>query len=273
MSATLAALVNGHPASAITIHDRGFLYGDGVFRTLRVSECEPLWWTDQIEKLEADAARLAIPVPTRSAWERDIADALARSPSECVLRLVLTRGEGQRGYRVPARPSPTRVVTVGPLPEALDQVTRHGARLRVCALRLAQQPSLAGVKHLNRIENVLARMEWNDPQTHEGLLLDASDRVISGVSSNLFIVRRGEVITPGLSRCGVAGVARDRLMRCAQDLKIPVRVADIDLADVTSAEEVMLTNSLIKVWRVERLGGRSWSRAVLSDQLRERLDD
>jgi 4-amino-4-deoxychorismate lyase len=267
------ALVDGRPASAIPVRDRGWLYGDGVFRTLRVAGGSPLWWTDQIEKLESDAQALSIPIPPRSAWERDIAELLGRTAPDCVLRLVLTRGEGQRGYAAPSRPLPVRVVTVAPLPEALDQTAVSGAQVRICTLRLAEQPALAGIKHLNRLENVLARMEWDQPGIHEGLMLDTAGRVICGVSSNLFVFRGGELLTPDLGRCGVAGVARARLMRSAADLKIPVRVADIGLDDVFSAEEVMLTNSLIKLWRVVRFGDRSWPRTVVSDRLRALLDD
>lgn len=266
-------LINGQRQTGLNAWDRGCMYGDGVFRTLRVQDGAPLWWDDQLRKLCSDAERLAIPCPPKARWEADVGDLLDGSSGDCALKLVLTRGPGQRGYAPPAAVEATRLVMTTPLPTHLERVCTDGARLRVCRLRLAEQPRLAGVKHLNRLENVLARMEWDDAQVHEGLLLDAAGRVVCAVSSNVFIYRAGELLTPALHRCGVAGVARARLMRGAGRLKLPVRETDIGLDDLMDAEEVMLTNSLIKVWRVARLDDRAWGKAVVSDALRALLDD
>ncbi len=267
------AVVNGRAGDGIAVLDRGLMYGDGVFRTLRVQNGQPLWWEDHLHRLEADAARLCIPAPSHHVWQADLDRIRDRLPADAVLKLVLTRGSGQRGYLPPEHPEPTRILIAGALPAHLEEVATRGARLRLCTLRLAEQPLLAGIKHLNRLENVLARREWTDPAIDEGLLADAAGRVVCGVSSNLFLHLRGELVTPDLDRCGVAGVARSRLLARAARLKLPVRVADIGLDDLYAAEEVMLSNSLIKLWPVARLEGRTWEPGPLGTRLRALLDD
>lgn len=144
---------------------------------------------------------------------------------------------------------------------------------RVCDLRLGWQPRLAGIKHLNRLENCLARAEWNDADIHEGLLLDQAGNAIGGTMSNLFIVYQGRLLTPDLTRCGVAGVTRVRLLHRARAEGLAVEICDFDLNRVLAADEVMFTNSLIGLWHVRRLDEREWGRPVISQRLAEWLND
>jgi 4-amino-4-deoxychorismate lyase len=264
-------LVNGVEAGAFDPLDRGLQYGDGVFRTLRVEKGRPRWWNEQLAKLAADATRLAIACPGAALWQADLAN-LAGRLSGGVLKLLLTRGGGVRGYRPPDPAVPTRILIHDPAPPSSDAWPHAGLRLRVCDLRLAAQPRLAGIKHLNRLENVLARAEWNDPDIHEGLLCDASDRVISGVMSNVFLWQGGRLRTPRLECCGVAGVTRARLMRQAAAAGYRVEECELGLDDVPSADEVMLCNSVIGLRRVARLAERAWPEPVISPQLESLLD-
>lgn len=269
MDAAFRTLVNGAPAAQLPANDRGCLYGDGVFRTLRVLDGRPRWWDEQLARLCQDARRLAIACPADEVWAADAA-ALLGPGTDGVLKLALTRGAGPRGYRPSADCRPNRIVSLAPLP---DHVRLPTARLRVCDLHLAEQPRLAGIKHLNRLEQVLARMEWDDPAIHEGLLLDAAGRVISAVSANLFILLEGQLLTPRLDRCGVAGVTRARVLRAAARLGLPAREADIRLDEVRAAAELLLTNSLVGVWPVARLEERVWSDHPVALALRAALDD
>lgn len=272
MTQPLRILVNGRPDSGVSVSDRGLMYGDGVFRTIHVRAGKPQWWSAHLAKLAADAERLAIPAPPPQVWEQDFATLAASMPPECVLKLVLTRGPGERGYRPAAQTPPTRLLTVSAWPAHIDAVAARGAQLHLCRLRLSEQPLLAGIKHLNRLEHVLAAMEWSDPTIDEGLLLDAAGRVICGISSNVFIYRDNALFTPRLDRCGVAGVTRDRLMGVAGNLKLQVHETDIRLDQLLEADEVMLTNSLIKIWRVAGFGGRTWDTPRVSRELRAMLD-
>ncbi|MBI5331226.1 MAG: aminodeoxychorismate lyase [Betaproteobacteria bacterium] len=255
-------LVNGLPAATVGALDRGLAYGDGVFRTLRVADGQPVWLEEHLARLAMDASRLGLPCD-EAAWRADLA--ALTLPPQGVLRLTLTRGEGPRGYLPPHPVRPTRIAACWR--DELPVAPESGIHARVCRLRLARQPALAGVKHLNRLENVLARAEWDDPAIQEGLLLDQEDRVISGVLSNVFIWRGGELLTPRLDACGVAGVTRARLLRLAPEAGFPVREADLGLDDVLAADEVMCCNSLIGLWRIARLEGRAWGAAVVSGAL------
>lgn len=266
-------LVNGASQGALPALDRGLQYGDGVFRTVRVQAGRPQWWAAHMRKLAEDAARLSIPAPPPIVWEREVNALLAKAPAECVLKLILTRGTGPRGYRPAAQPEPTRIVQFSAWPTHIEAVAARGAVVHPCALRLAEQPRLAGIKHLNRLENVLATLEWQPEEADEGLMLDQAGRVVCGVSSNVFLVHQGRLLTPRLTRCGVAGVARLHLLALAAQLKLPAAEADIGLDELLTADEVFLTNSLIRLWPVARLGDRHWGEPRLAAELRRLLDD
>jgi 4-amino-4-deoxychorismate lyase len=138
----------------------------------------------------------------------------------------------------------------------------RGVRTRMCTLRLAEQPQLAGMKHLNRLEQVLARAEWNDPAIAEGLLCDAGGRLVSATMANLFAVIDGELVTPPLGRCGVAGVARAEILAHA------ARVAERDmrLADLQRASEVFLSSSVRGVVPVQSLDEWRWAPGTVTRQ-------
>lgn len=259
-------LVNGREGAMLDPLDRAAQYGDGVFRTLRLAYGQPRWLDEQLAKLAADAARLGIAAPAEVLWRSDL-EQLAGRLSTGVLKLLLTRGPGARGYRPPDAAKPTRIMMYEPTPPMSDLWPEAGLHVRLCELRLSEQPRLAGVKHLNRLENVLARAEWDDPDIHEGLLRDAAGRVVSGVMSNLFLWGEGRLRTPRLDRCGVAGVTRARLMRRAAETGIVVEEGDFGLDDVLAAEEVMLCNSVIGLRPVARLGRHIWPQSTHCERL------
>ncbi len=264
-------LVNGVVGAGLDPLDRGLHYGDGVFRSLRVSGGRPCLWEEQLDRFAVDAARLGLDFPEASLWRRDLAQ-LEASLAGGVLKLLLTRGGGQRGYRLPDAPKPCRMLIYDPAPPQSDAWPMAGLNLRLCELRLGAQPRLAGVKHLNRLENVLARAEWNDPAIHEGLLRDEAGRVISGVMSNVLFWRGDCLCTPCLDRCGVAGLTRARLMRRAAAAGYAVRESEFGLDEVLAADELMVCNSVIGLHRVASLGEHTWSVPAISTQLRTLLD-
>lgn len=261
----LFILVNGVEATPLSPLDRGLHYGDGVFRTLRLDQGRPLWWQDHLAKLAADAGRLGLPCPAPEVWHADLAQLGGRLEGG-ILKLILTRGVGARGYRPPQECQATRILIHDPAPPLAANWPGDGLRARVCTLRLAEQPALAGIKHLNRLENVLARAEWNDPKIHEGLLLDAADRVVCGTMSNLFFWRDGRLHTPRLDRCGIAGVVRGRLLA-----RYPAQQGDYALEEILAADEVMLSNSVLGLVRLARLEDRYWPKPVISPLLKEKL--
>jgi 4-amino-4-deoxychorismate lyase len=121
--------------------------------------------------------------------------------------------------------------------------------MRVCDLRLALQPRLAGIKHLNRLEQIMARAEWEE-QYEEGLLLDYNGQLIEGTMSNLFLVRDRALYTPSLDSCGVAGVVRSVVLDLAVESGVRAARQALTLTDLEAAQEVFLCNSLIGIWPV-----------------------
>lgn len=243
-------LIDGQPDENVSARDRGLAYGDGVFRTLRVVRGQPLWWRDQAAKLAADCAALGLACPDESVLHDEVSRVAAST--DCVVKIIITRGQGSRGY-APGAARPVRMVMAAALPDYAGDHAPLEVRARWCALRLGQQPRLAGIKHLNRLENVLARAEWDDPAIREGLLCDQAGHVISGVMSNLFWVKADVLHTPDLSDCGVAGVARVRLLRAAIRHGWATRIERHPAAAILDADEVMICNSLIGVRRIARI--------------------
>lgn len=253
----VSVLIDGAPRDSISARDRGFAYGDGVFRTIAVTGGKPELWARQLAKLAADCAALGIPAPDKAALAREAALVLA-GHDKAVLKIVVTRGAGGRGYKPPEPAEPTRIVMRAPWPDYSPRFSAKGVAMRLCATRLGLQPRLAGLKHLNRLEQVLARDEWSDPVISEGIMCDAEGRVVEGVMSNLFVMSDGRLLTPDLYRCGVAGVMRELVLEIAASLKLEAEVTDLSLDDLRAADEVFLTNSLIGIWPVRRFEAQEW---------------
>lgn len=264
-------LVNGSASNEIDPSDRGLAYGDGVFRTLRMQDGCPVWWHDHYAKLAADCAALMLDCPAEPLLYDEVCR--AAQSGDGVVKIVVTRGPGTRGYALPSRQPVTRVVASAALPPHAAASAPIEIAARWCDLRLGHQPRLAGIKHLNRLENVLARAEWSDPAIIEGVLRDEEDRVIGGVMSNLFVARDGTLFTPDLGQCGVAGVARARVMRAAERLAVPVRIEHLSSAAILAADELVVCNSVMGVRRVARLADRNWVPAGWAERLKTALDD
>jgi len=265
-------LVNGAVADSVAATDRGLAYGDGVFRTLPVKEGRPQCWEIHYRKLEHDCAALGIACPPAQVLAREL-EQLARESADFAAKIIITRGSGIRGYAPPQAASPTRILMSTLLPEYPAEFRRSGIEVHLCTTRLSFQPRLAGVKHLNRLENVIARAEWSDSAVPEGLLLDAEDHIIGGTMSNLFLVENGELVTPELSRCGVAGVTRERIMKAAAKQGTACRVESITQARLIDAPEAMLVNSVIGVWQIAACAGKIWAAGPVTARVRKWLDD
>ena len=269
-------LVNGIPGSSISIRDRGLLYGDGVFRTLRVARGKALHWSFHYLKLQHDCTALGMVCPDEALLCAELDQVLAQHP-DGVVKLIVTRGEGARGYAPPADTPPTRIWDFSPLPDYPAEWAIQGITARVCSLRLSAQPRLACVKHLNRLENVLAAAELKNAQLHdsqlaEGLLLDTDGHLIEGTRSNLFLVSQGKLVTPDLSRCGVAGIQRGRVMAWALQHGVTLQVRDIGLEEALQADELFIVNSVIGLWPICKLEQHRWSHFPVAAQIRNDLD-
>ncbi|HEU4516224.1 MAG TPA: aminodeoxychorismate lyase [Steroidobacteraceae bacterium] len=247
-------LVNGEEGGAIDPRDRGLLYGDGLFETIAVSAGRPRFLDWHLERLGRGARALRFPELDFSALRADIARAAAADRG--VVKLIVTRGPGERGYRPPREPRPTRIVMALPWPSWPAHAAGRGARLGWCKSRYARNAQLAGLKHLNRLEQVLARAEWDDADMDEGLMLDDRGLVISATQANLLARIGGQWVTPRLDECGVAGVMRRAFGEWSAGRGSVIEERALNVADVRAAESLILTNALIGAWPVATLDGR-----------------
>ena len=260
-------LVNGRADASIACDDRAFNYGDGVFETIAVRNGHPLLWDAHWQRLQQGCERLGI-VPPAAQVVRQESAGLAEGCDAGVLKIVVSRGSGGRGYRCDPGAAQTRLVSLYAWPEQVATPQRDGAVLGRCRTRLAHQPLLAGIKHLNRLEQVLARREWQ-AEWDEGIMLDPQGRVIEGTMSNLFVVTAGFLLTPGLDACGVAGVMRAQVLASAGQLGLRWREAELRWEDLQAAEEVFMTNSIIGLWPVRELSGQPRKIGAVARRLQE----
>ena len=242
-------IINGLPSKHINANDRGLMYGDGVFRTLLVRQGNPQHWQQHYDKLQHDCFAIGIICPKIHILEADLA-LLALAELDAVVKITITRGLSTRGYAPSINPVVTRILSSSTLPDYPESNAVQGVQVHLCKLRLSHQPRLAGIKHLNRLENVLAAAEWSDPNIAEGILLDEEGHLIEGTRSNLFIVRDDKLYTPDLSKCGVAGVQRDRVIAYARQHNMVCKVTELTMDDLLSADELFLVNSVVGLWPV-----------------------
>jgi len=251
----------------ISALDRGLAYGDGLFETILVREGRPCLWKEHAERLTRGCQRLRIPEPDLYELEQEALGICAGS-DEAILKLILTRGSGGRGYRAPDDSNPWHGFSLHPRPDYPEAFRSEGVRLRVCDMRLGRNPELAGIKHLNRLEQVLARNEWTD-DCQEGLMLDTESNVIEGTMSNLFLITQQGLLTADLSQCGIEGVMRQRIMARAQQQDIPCRLSKhVRLEDVFGAQALFLCNSVIGIWPVRQLENMTYA---LDNEFLQRL--
>jgi 4-amino-4-deoxychorismate lyase len=264
-------LVNGKP-TGVDPADRGLAYGDGLFETMAADSGRVRWLEYHLDRLEHGCGSLLLAPPSRALLRDDVAAACPLT-GRAALKLILTRGPAARGYAPPEPPpTPTRILGISPWPAYPDDRYTAGIRVQTCHLRLAEGGALAGLKHLNRLEQVLAAHELRGSDAAQGLLRDASGRVIGGTSSNLFVVRRGELVTPLLTRCGVRGVMRRIVMETALALGIATSEQDLELEDIWAADELFMTNAIFGIWPVARIDARSFTVGALTRRLMRELD-
>ena len=253
--------INGEMNGQISVFDRGFSYGDGFFETCHVHHNKIHLWDLHLQRLLKTAEKLSIPLEQEKLIQ--FVDALLNqndSLEYAILKIQITRGIATRGYAYEKNLSPTYCLLLSPGHSFLKQQWRDGINVRICDLRLADFSPLAGLKHLNRLENVLARAEWKDEYA-EGFLFNTKAQLIEGTMSNIFLVKNGKLLTPDLSQAGVAGVMREYIMKTlSPSVSITSQETLLTLDDVLSADEIFICNSVIGIWPVVK---------IYTDQMRD----
>lgn len=252
-----STLINGKPVSVVDISDRGLQYGDGVFETIAVSHGQPEFLVRHLQRLQAGCQALGIECPQQQLLSDEI-HFLCSQQHSAVIKIQITSGQSARGYRRSSPLHPNRIITCQAPPEYSQQLYTRGIKLRLCRQRLSINPALAGIKHLNRLDQVIGRNEWNSTDIHEAVMLDTDGYVIEGTMSNLFFVANGCLKTALLDRTGVAGIIRSVVIDQAKQAGIVVDIKRIKLNELLNADEVFMTNSVIGVWPVRQFETRTY---------------
>ncbi len=250
---------DGERAESLTIDDRALQYGDGLFETIAVRHGEARLVDLHLERLARGCRRLRIDMPDVAVLQENLADAITQShelAAYCVAKIIVSSGTSQRGYGRSRATTPTVLIGVFPARPVAAQAYRDGVDTICCETRLASGSPTAGLKTLNRIEQVLGRSECLAASTFEGLMLDADDRLICGTMSNVFMVADRKIVTPALRRCGVEGVMRRYAIDCLEEIGMVVEERDVTFDDCMASDEVFLTNSQFGVLPVSDVGGK-----------------
>jgi len=266
--ASLGTWIDGIAGTHVPVDDRGLQYGDGLFETILVRDGTARFLAAHLGRLARGCARLGIPYDD-DALRADVARALAKAPPLAILKLVVTRGSAARRGYAPQPGAPRRLVTLHATGDTRSMTA--GVTLGIARTRAATHPALAGLKHLNRLDNVLAAAEIAAGD-HDVLMLDVADRIVSGSSCNVFLARDGRLATPKLDSSGVSGVLRGIVQREAPKLGLVVQERALSLADLATADEVLVTNARIGVVPVSRVGEHAFRSFELALRLRGHIE-
>ena len=252
---------DGRLCSTISVDDRAVQYGDGLFETVAIRNGEPRLWNYHVERLQTSAARLSLEAPNEPALRSGLLSALDLAQADrtrCTAKIVLTAGQGPRGYRRTGSSQTTILTGISDARALPDDCYLEGVDLRLCNTRLAVQPQLAGMKTLNRLEQVLARSEWSNDAVFEGLTLDTDGRLICGTMSNVFLITNRGMVTPAMTRCGVSGVMRRHVLTLLDEAGIGCSVRDVSVDELWSSDGIFISNSQFGVLPARRCGEHTW---------------
>jgi 4-amino-4-deoxychorismate lyase len=257
MTETLGCWINGIAAESVPADDRGLQYGDGLFETILVRRGRARFLEAHLARLDLGCRRLGIGFATSDELRAEIGRAASHAPARAIIKLIVTRGSApQRGYAPRGTFAPRRVLSLFAAPPV--EAVKAAVDARFADLRLGENPALAGIKHLNRLENVLAAAEPGHESVFESLLLDAAGNVICGTMTNVFAARAGCLYTAPLDRCGVAGIMRGMVLRQAASLGIACEERRLSRAEFLTADEAFITNVRIGVVPLRRVGEHSF---------------
>jgi 4-amino-4-deoxychorismate lyase len=259
--------VNRQPVAGISPYDRGLHFGDGLFETLVCRQGKIRFLALHLERLALGCERLRIHLGDIEPLRQEL-QTVAAAVGDALVKVIVTRGDAvARGYAASGTEVATRVVFQYPLPSENVSAVHDGIHARVAQLRYGENERLAGMKHLNRLEQVLARSEVPAEDAAELLVFSSSGFLVSGTMSNVFLVQNGRVRTPRIDRCGVAGVMRRVVLREASALGIETEEAQLTAADVEGAAEMFVTNARIGIWPVRSLDSRMFEIGPMTRRL------
>ncbi|MYM59932.1 aminodeoxychorismate lyase [Vibrio sp. OCN044] len=263
--------VNGREAETISLHDRSFQYGDGCFTTMLVKGGQVQYWDLHKERMQSCLGLLGISPPDWSQVEGWMQNAIT-GKTESGIKLHISRGEGGRGYSPSKIKGPNVIISAFDFPAHYASWMTEGVQLGICSNRLGHNPMLAGHKHNNRLEQVLLKSEMDEKDLSDGIVLDIKANVIETTMANVFWVNQGVVYTPDLTNAGVKGVMQRVIIDSATKNGIEVRVGDYSLKELYAAEEVFISNSLLRIAPVKAIGSQSYAKGSVTKTIQEMIN-
>lgn len=263
-------LINGKVNNKLLVIDRGFQYGDGLFETIAIYKSRPLCWEEHIERLIYGCKCLKIKTPNKKTLKQELIF-LSKGFKRAIIKIIVTRGINERGYGFSKNIFSNRVLIIYPWLEYSR--VKHGVNLGLCSMRLSHNKVLAGVKSLNRLEQVMARSEWNDSSIHEGLVMDTSDNIIEGTMSNLFYIKNNILFTPKLNLCGIKGVIRRKIIENSKISGFEIKIKKTSLKQLLNADEIFVCNSVIGIWPVKKILKQKFSIGKFTKKIKKILID
>lgn len=264
-------LINGIASDYLTIDDRAIHYGDGLFETILCDVGKLYYWPQHFLRLQQSAEKLKIPCPSQQSLLDDIKKLLTDNHTDvgsaCVIKIILSRGAGERGYMFPKKVSANRLVSLSALNADYSSLLSKkllSGKLFLCEQQVSINENLAGIKHLSRLENVLARNEWQDDYI-DGLMCNANRHVIEGVMSNLFAIKDKQLFTPDLALSGVNGIMREVIMPLAKKNDIDVIIKNLNVNALFEMDELFISNSLIGMKSVTGLVDVTYNKPHVSN--------
>jgi 4-amino-4-deoxychorismate lyase len=269
------ALVNGVAGGELSLLDRGLHFGDGVFETVACLHGRARFLALHLERLARGCRALGFPPPPDELLRHELGR-LAVAQDRSIVKLIVTRGPATvRGYAVSGREQATRLAIRYPWPVEDPVLQQQGASVRIAAMRLGENPALAGLKHCNRLEQILARSEPAAAGAAETLMLSRSGKLVSGTMTNVFLVdgpaHSPRLRTPAIDSCGVAGVMRRVVLREAARCGVMATECALWPADLAAATEIFLTNARVGIWPVGRLEQRVLTPGPVTQRLQSML--
>ena len=263
-------LING-TFQKISPFDRAFQYGDGIFRTFIVENKKPRHWKHHYKKIIEDCRAIKITPPKEKTLLSDV-QLLFKTKRRAVGKFIISRGVSERGYKFNDAITHNRFLIKTKMPIYPKEYFKFGVDLHVCKQKL-NPSALSGVKHLNRLENIMARREWKGDRYADGILLDQNGHVIECISSNIFMRAGKTIYTPKMNHIGIKGVTRDLVIKIAIQLGFKIKEAVFTLEKLLKADEVFITNSLFGVLQVKKIKNRSWQHQELASLLNHTLEN
>ncbi len=258
-------LINGKKQSKLSVFDRSVQFGDGLFETCVVKDRKILFWSEHFSRLERGRKKLKINEVGSGQWLKDIAKAISISKLDnAVVKIILSRGESLRGYGFDEKITPTRIVIISSLPEKVPDEYA----LTLCKSGYATNQILSGIKHCNRLEQVLAR---SDMSADECIMLDENGHVISTTQANIFAIKSNVILTPALDECGIEGTRREVILKIARELGMQVDVCSLSVSELLESDEVFIANSVIGIKSVSKINQQQFDQHVTTEKVKHAL--